>query len=277
MPPDTAQPAAIECQVSDGIATLLLNRPEGAQRHRATPCAPNSSRCSTASPATMAIRAVVLTGEGKGFCAGGDIAGMQERMKAPAGEVAFNGWRRQQRVHHTQCRCCTPCPSRPSPRSTAPAIGPRLRHGAGLRLHHRGRSGQLRDESTSTAASSPTAAACTSCRAASACRSAKELIFTGRKVDADEALALGIVDRMTDRRQLVADAQRLGRRTRPGLGHRAGAGQDDPRTRASSCRREQVFAQGSQAQAICYTSTEHRESVDGLPGQERAAQGARRA
>ena len=32
---------------------------------------------------------------------------------------------------------------------------------------------------------------------------------------------------------------------------------------------QQVFAQGSQAQGICYTSTEHRESVHGLPGQGR--------
>ncbi|TDH58115.1 enoyl-CoA hydratase/isomerase family protein, partial [Dankookia rubra] len=28
MPNETAQPAVIECQVSDGIATLLLNRPK---------------------------------------------------------------------------------------------------------------------------------------------------------------------------------------------------------------------------------------------------------
>ena len=47
-----------------------------------------------------AIRAVVVTGQGEAFCAGGDIKGMRERMSAPAGEVAFNGWRRQQRIHH---------------------------------------------------------------------------------------------------------------------------------------------------------------------------------
>jgi enoyl-CoA hydratase/carnithine racemase len=36
---------------------------------------------------------------------------------------------------------------------------------------------------------------------------AKELIFTGRKVDVDEALALGIVDRKTAAATLVTDAQ----------------------------------------------------------------------
>src|SRR3546814_17688966 len=47
------------------------------------------------------VRAVVLTGNGKVFCAGGDVAGMEKRMQAESGDVGFNGWTRQQRVH--QC------------------------------------------------------------------------------------------------------------------------------------------------------------------------------
>ncbi len=106
------------------------------------------------------------------------------------------------------------------------------------------------------------AAACTSCRAASGLATAKELIFTGRKVEADEALALGIADRMTAAPDtLLADALAWARRTLAGLRDRAGAEQDHPEPELRADRRTQVFAQGSQAQGICYTSTEHRESV----------------
>ena len=38
------------------------------------------------------VKAVVITGAGTVFCAGGDIGGMRERLKAPRGKVGFNGW-----------------------------------------------------------------------------------------------------------------------------------------------------------------------------------------
>lgn len=41
----------------------------------------------------------MLTGAGQAVCVGRDIAGMAQRMQAPPGEVAFNGWEPQQRVH----------------------------------------------------------------------------------------------------------------------------------------------------------------------------------
>jgi len=89
---------------------------------------------------------------------------------------------------------------------------------------------------------------------------AKELIFTGRKVDVDEALALGIVDRKTAAATLVTDAQawaaELGKGSSTAL-----ALTKTIINQTYELSAQDVFAQGSQAQGICYTSTEHRESV----------------
>ena len=91
----------IDLQVEHGIATITFNRPDkrnAMSDDMRTEFIDALERVA----ADKAIRALVLTGAGKGFCAGGDIAGMERRMSAPAGEIAFNGWHRQQRVHHTQ-------------------------------------------------------------------------------------------------------------------------------------------------------------------------------
>ena len=41
--------------------------------------------------------AVVLTGAGSSFRAGGDVCSMRERLEAPRGKVGFNGWKWQNR------------------------------------------------------------------------------------------------------------------------------------------------------------------------------------
>jgi enoyl-CoA hydratase/carnithine racemase len=76
-------PTLIDLRVESGIATLTLNRPE---KRNAMSDAMRSEFAETLErvAADTAIRAVVLTGAGKGFCAGGDIAGMEKRMNAPA-------------------------------------------------------------------------------------------------------------------------------------------------------------------------------------------------
>ena len=213
-------------EVRDGVATLTLNRPD--KRNAMSDDMRTQFIAALESVAAdKAIRALVLTGAGKGFCAGGDIAGMERRMQAPAGEIAFNGWHRQQRVHHTQALLHTHAEAdhrrgqRRRRRDWAPT--PRWRATSSSRA-----SGRTSPGRTSTAGSFPTAAACTSCRAGSDLPKAKELIFTGRKVDVDEAIALGIADRKTQRRDAARGRAGLGARAEPGLGHGACARQDDP-------------------------------------------------
>jgi enoyl-CoA hydratase/carnithine racemase len=89
---------------------------------------------------------------------------------------------------------------------------------------------------------------------------AKELIFSGRKVDAQEAHSIGIVDRLADAEQLIEAAIAWAAELSKG----SGAALALSKTIINQCfesSAEQIFAQGSQAQGICYTSTEHRESV----------------
>src|SRR3989442_12962836 len=91
----------IDLSVQSGIATITFNRPDK-RNAMSDDMRTEFIDALESVAADKAIRALVLTGAGKGFCAGGDIAGMERRMQAPAGEIAFNGWHRQQRTHHTQ-------------------------------------------------------------------------------------------------------------------------------------------------------------------------------
>jgi enoyl-CoA hydratase/carnithine racemase len=248
----------IDLRVEGGIATLTLNRPD---KRNAMSDEMRSQFIDALErvAADKAIRALVLTGAGKGFCAGGDIAGMQKRMNAPAGEVAFNGWHRQQRVHHTQSLLFTmPKPVIAAVNGAASGLGADtalacdfiiasewasfswsyihrgiIPDGGGMYFLPR-RVGLVK---------------------------AKELIFTGRKVDAEEALSLGIVDRMSTAERLLTDAHAWATELSQGSSTALALGKTIL-NQSFELSAPQVFAQGSQAQGICYTSSEHRQAVE---------------
>ncbi|HEX9718943.1 MAG TPA: enoyl-CoA hydratase/isomerase family protein, partial [Ramlibacter sp.] len=240
-----------------GIATLTLNRPDkrnAISDDMRTEFVDALERIG----ADKAIRALVVTGAGKGFCAGGDIAGMERRMNAPAGEIAFNGWHRQQRVHHAQALLHTmPKPVIAAVNGAASGLGADTALACDFIIAserasftwsyiHRG--------------IVPDGGGMYFLPRRVGLPRAKDLIFTGRKVDADEALALGIVDRKTTADRLVADAQAWAAELTKGSATALALGKTIL-NQAFELSAQQVFAQGSQAQGICYTSTEHRESV----------------
>jgi enoyl-CoA hydratase/carnithine racemase len=249
--------ALVELAIEDTVAVVTLNRPEV---RNAINDALRAEFVSTLEKvaADPSIRAMVLTGSGKGFCAGGDISGMKERLNAPAGQVAFNGWRRQGQTH----------------KSVA------LLHGL----------------PKITIAAVNGAAAGLGCDMALACDfivasehaaftmsfvkrglvsdgggmyflprriglpKAKEMIFTGRIVAAKEALAIGLADRVTTAERLVADAAAWARELSQGS-QASIAFSKAILDRTFESAEEQVFALGREAQAVCYTSSEHRDSV----------------
>jgi enoyl-CoA hydratase/carnithine racemase len=247
----------VQKAVAKGIATLTLNRPD--KRNAMS----DDMRASLIEQlediaADRSIRALILTGAGKGFCAGGDVEGMKRRMEAPAGEVGFNGWSRQQRVHHAQMLLHT------MPKPTIAAV-----NGAAAGL------------------GADTALACDFVIGSPAARfswsyilrglipdgggmyflprriglaRAKELIFTGRSIDANEALSLGIVDRLSGSETLLAEAQDWALELTKGSATAVALGKSILNQSLESTA-AQIFDRGSQAQGICYTSTEHHESV----------------
>lgn len=248
----------IELSVQESVATLTLNRPD---KRNAMSDQMRSEFINALESVTTdkSIKAMVLTGAGKGFCAGGDISGMQKRLSSPTGEVGFNGWHRQQRVHYTQSLLHT-CPK--------PVIAAVNGAASGL--------------------GADTALACdfiVGCEWTSFTWSyinrgiiadgggmyflprrvglsrAKQLIFSGRKVDIDEALLIGIVDRKTSSETLLSEAQawalELSKSSSTAI-----ALTKTILNQSFEMTSHDVFAQGSQAQGICYTSTEHRAAVE---------------
>jgi enoyl-CoA hydratase/carnithine racemase len=247
----------IELRVAAGIATLALNRPD---KRNAFTDEMRSEFIDALEQVThdKSIRALVLTGNGKGFCAGGDVAGMQRRMEAAAGEVAFNGWSRQQRVHHS----VSLLHSMPKP-TIAAVNGAAAGLGADLALCC---DFVIASEEASFAWSYikrgliPDGGGMYFLPRRVGLSRAKDLIFSGRKVDANQALALGIADRVSKAEALLADAQAWASELSAGSATALALGKSIM-DRSFELQAEQVFAQGSQAQAICYTTTEHRDAV----------------
>ena len=244
-------------EVQAGIATLTLNRPEK-RNAMSDDMRAQFIHALESVAADKAIRALVLTGAGKGFCAGGDIAGMERRMQAPTGEIGFNGWHRQQRVHHTQALLHTmPKPTIAAVNGAASGLGADTALACDFIIASPWASFTW---SYINRGIVPDGGGMYFLPRRVGLAKAKELIFGGRKVDLDEAVALGIADRKSGADTLVADAQAWARELSKGSATALALGKTILNQTFESSA-EQIFKQGSQAQGICYTSTEHRESV----------------
>ena len=69
------------CSVRHGVATLTLNRPE-ARNALSAQLSPALGRMISECGADDTVRALLITGAGKAFCAGGDVKSMGDRRAA---------------------------------------------------------------------------------------------------------------------------------------------------------------------------------------------------
>jgi enoyl-CoA hydratase/carnithine racemase len=247
----------IELNVQAGIATLHLNRPDKRNALNDELREQLVSALERAA-ADRDIRALVLTGNGTAFCAGGDIGAMAQRLETPLGEVGFNGWRRQQQVHHSLSLLHTlPMPTIAAVNGPAAGLGADMALACDFVIASRDATFAW---SYINRGLIPDGGSIYFLPRRVGLVKAKELIFSGRRVDAEEALQLGIADRLSSSESLLDDARAwaasLGKGSRTAL-----ALGKSILNQSFELSAAQVFALGSQAQGICYTSTEHRDSV----------------
>jgi 2-(1,2-epoxy-1,2-dihydrophenyl)acetyl-CoA isomerase len=198
-------------EVKDGIATLTLNRPDRLNALGGT-LREDLLDAITRTSADPEVRVMVITGAGKGFCAGGDVKAMNEanegKRERPLGE----------KIAPSRDRTLLAMREAPQPiiaaiNGAAAGAGMNLALGCDLRI-------------ASTAAKFSQAFVKRGLHPdwggtyflprtvgmAKAC----ELIFTGDVIDAAEALRLGLVSRVVAPEELLPTAHELARRIAAG-------------------------------------------------------------
>ncbi|MBO9577672.1 MAG: enoyl-CoA hydratase/isomerase family protein [Microbacteriaceae bacterium] len=206
-----------------------------------------------------AVRAIVLTGAGSAFCAGGDVKAMQGRLAAGSGKVAFDGWRRQRRTADFVAALTE------SDRITIAAV-----NGAavGLGLDLALACDFIVAAPEAKFASSfvrrgliPDGGGMYFLPRRIGLQRTKELIYSGRTVAAEEALRLGLVDRLAPEGGLIDDtlayAEQFTANSRPAI-----ALMKSIVSRTFESPLDRIAALGGEAQAIAYTTEEHRAAVD---------------
>lgn len=207
----------------------------------------------------QSVRAIVLTGAGSAFCSGGDVSGMRQRLEAPQSEVAFNGWRRQKHTHSAVAAI-----HRASKPVLAAINGPAVGLGLDMALA----CDFLISADTAKFSMSFIKRGLVSDGGGLyflprrvGIAKAKDLIFSGRVLQADEALEIGLVDRLTGADALMTEALSWAEEVSQGSAT-AMALVKGILDQSLESDLETILSKGRMAQAICYSTTDHRRSVE---------------
>lgn len=201
--------------LDDGVMTLTLNRPEA---RNAMSRAMNTALAEMLARAELdtEVRCIVLTGAGKGFCAGGDVKGMAASGDGTVGELTIDQAIHRQRVNQR----ATAGKLYSMPKPTLAAL-PGAAAGAGLAL---ALACDLRIMASSAIMTTAFARVGFSgdyggtyfmSQLVGAAK-ARELYFLSERVGADEALRLGLTNWVCAPDELAQKASEIARRLASG-------------------------------------------------------------
>jgi 2-(1,2-epoxy-1,2-dihydrophenyl)acetyl-CoA isomerase len=191
---------SVEIDKRDGVATVTLNRPEKLNA-LTDEMSLHLSEIFDGLAADDAVRAVVLTGKGRGFCAGGDVGGM---LKSDMVE----GRKRLQQRHHRmiQSIACIEKPVIAAVRGPAVGIGFSLALACDLIIaSETARFSQV----FKNIGLIPDGGSIFFLTHYLGVARAKELVFTARMLPAEEAREWGLVMRVTPDAELDTTALNL--------------------------------------------------------------------
>jgi 2-(1,2-epoxy-1,2-dihydrophenyl)acetyl-CoA isomerase len=192
------------CCVEEGIATITLNRPaqRNALSNELTPALRQTLLTVEADPA---VRCVVITGAGRAFCSGGDVSGMGGGAGPAPPPSLEDSIRKLQHGQETLTLRLFDLAKPTIAALPGPAAGAGLSIALACDLRIAAASAFVTTAFADIGLSGDYGGSWLLTQLVGVAR-AKELYYTGRRVGADEARALGIVN------EVVAD-ERLGQRT----------------------------------------------------------------
>jgi enoyl-CoA hydratase/carnithine racemase len=250
--------ASVLVERNGAIATISFNRPEA--RNAIDDDMRAVFLAEFAKAATEPeIRAVVLTGAGSAFCAGGDVKSMRKRLDAEPTSVAIDGWRRQ---HRTAAMVAMVHDA--SVVTIAAVNGPAMGLGMDLALACDFIVAAPEAKFGSTFVKRgliPDGGSLYFLPRRVGLQKAKELMYSGRTVEGEEALLIGLADRLAAPGRLIDETEEFAAQfvanSAPAIALMKSIVQQ---TYESSL--PDIAQLGGQAQSISYTTAEHRASVE---------------
>ena len=188
--------------IENGIATLTFNRPERLNA-LSTPIMQELLDGLPRLAGDPAVKVVILTGAGRAFCAGGDVKSMAEGGDAAEAAAHLRSRMEVSRILHE-------LPKPTIAMINGPAAGAGLALALACDLRIAGTSARLVTAFVKVGFSGDFGGSYFLTRLVGTAR-ARELYFTGRPVAADEALTLGLVNRVVPDDQLHDATMELAR------------------------------------------------------------------
>ena len=237
---------------ADGVAVIQMNNPKAMNALEDELSAELLSAYKDVA-ADPAVGAVILTGAEKAFCAGGDLKKLNEGF--PTAEAGYDYMKSFREM-------VTTCLNMPKP--TIAAVNG-FAVGAGFCIAMQADLILASDKAKFGMAFAnvgliPDLAGLYTLPRLVGLQRAKELVFTGRTIGAEEAGAMGIVNRVVPHEQLLDEAQKLARRLA-----------DGPRVALRMAKNvmndsinmtlEQLLDLEPHAQSICFQSEDHKIGV----------------